>query len=309
MATAPPPKVRPPAPWGPFQIPKPLQQLFSHFPLRTLEPNDLPARSQYLTTSDLPTLYIFATEDDALLGLPSFNPTCLKYQTLLRCAGIQFRTLPSTNHASPTGSLPFLLPPRSGCSAAAVQPIPSSSLLAYTAKHSEKKKEQQQPSLREEAYLSLLTPLRNAFLYTLYLDEHYTPLLNNWYIFPSTSSVLVQKTLRFQLRQAAAASILSSQGQHPSAGREQIDREAIFAAAGEALRALEELLGESQTGYFFGRETPGEFDAGVFAYLFPMIRHFSDYPLGEMVRNAGKGGELVRFCERVKREAGWRNVV
>ena len=66
--------------WRTMQIPKPLQRLFDHFPLRAYDANDLPERAQHLTTSDLPTLFVFSTDADARLGLPSFNPGCLKWQ-------------------------------------------------------------------------------------------------------------------------------------------------------------------------------------------------------------------------------------
>jgi metaxin len=69
-----------------MQIPRPLQQLFDRFPLRTYEANDLPERSQHLTSSDLPTLYVFSTDSDARLGLPSFNPACLKWQVWPNCS-------------------------------------------------------------------------------------------------------------------------------------------------------------------------------------------------------------------------------
>lgn len=69
--------------WAKVQIPRPLQRLFDLFPLRAYEPNDLPERSRQLTASHLPTLYIFTTEEAARLGLPSFNPTCLRWQVCL----------------------------------------------------------------------------------------------------------------------------------------------------------------------------------------------------------------------------------
>lgn len=69
--------------WRKIQVPRPLQQLFDHFPLRAYEANHLPERSQQLTSSDLPTLYVFSTDSDARLGLPSFNPGCLKWQASL----------------------------------------------------------------------------------------------------------------------------------------------------------------------------------------------------------------------------------
>jgi metaxin len=61
-------------------VPRPLQQLFDLVPLVTYDANALPARSQSATSGQLPTLYVFASEHDALHGLPSFNPGCLKWQ-------------------------------------------------------------------------------------------------------------------------------------------------------------------------------------------------------------------------------------
>lgn len=82
-ATPPKPSARPnqPAP-SLWSIPAPLQKLFNQFPLVTLDPNPLPARSQTLTSASdtLPTLYIFSSDEDALEGKPSINPTCLKWQ-------------------------------------------------------------------------------------------------------------------------------------------------------------------------------------------------------------------------------------
>ena len=63
---------------GWFKIPAPLARLFNRFPLLTYPPNELPVRSP--TQRNLPALYVFISEEDALRGLPSFNPSCLKWQ-------------------------------------------------------------------------------------------------------------------------------------------------------------------------------------------------------------------------------------
>lgn len=65
-------------------MPAPLQRLFDAVPLVTYGPNQLPCRSP--GSSDLPTLHVFITEQDAARGAPSFNPSCLKWQ-------VSFRTL------------------------------------------------------------------------------------------------------------------------------------------------------------------------------------------------------------------------
>lgn len=127
-------------------LPTPIRRLFKLFPLVTYPPTPLPCRSPTAgaatttTTSSSssgqrPRLYIFSSEEDARLGRPSYNPACLKWQTLLRIAGVDVDLTPSSNHASPSGSLPFLLIPapadaavgtaeeKSGSPAASVVPV------------------------------------------------------------------------------------------------------------------------------------------------------------------------------------------
>ncbi|KAK3301349.1 uncharacterized protein B0H64DRAFT_383296 [Chaetomium fimeti] len=318
--------------WRKMQIPRPLQQLFDQFPLQTYEPNHLPERSHHLTSNDLPTLYVFSTDSDARLGLPSFNPGCLKWQTLLRLANLDFRTLPSTNHASPTGSLPFLLPPRTSPTTAPL-PIPASNLLAYAQR--QQQQQQQQPKTnstsstnldpdlppRSQAYLSLVNlSLRNAWLYALYLDPAHTALLQRLYIGPSSSSRGVRAALLYQLRRAAAEQIATGAGGKivslaPVTSAEGIDEDAVYRLAGEALDALASLLSESGTGWFFGQERPGVFDAALFSYTHLMMEYMpgegsggegAGAALGRMVRDAGDG-ELARHRERVLKTAwpGW----
>lgn len=101
-------------------LPTPIRRLFKLFPLVTYPPTPLPCRSPTagaatttMTSSSgqRPQLYIFSSEEDARFGRPSYNPACLKWQTLLRIAGVDVDLTPSSNHASPSGSLPFLLIP------------------------------------------------------------------------------------------------------------------------------------------------------------------------------------------------------
>jgi metaxin len=84
--------------WRKVQIPRPLQQLFDHFPLRTYDANRLPERSQHLTSADLPTLYVFSTDSDARMGLPSFNPGCLKWQACPPSPSAPLGSLSATPH-------------------------------------------------------------------------------------------------------------------------------------------------------------------------------------------------------------------
>ncbi|KAK1750589.1 hypothetical protein QBC47DRAFT_406949 [Echria macrotheca] len=311
-----------PPPWQ-WPIPRPLQYLFDAVPLRVYEATELPARSQPATSDTLPSLYVFATAEDARRGRPSFNPGCLKWQTYLRLAGVPFRLVASTNHASPTGALPFLLPPRSTTSCS-TSPIPSSQLASYA-----EKTHAVSPStplsvvanipsssvLRSEAYQSLVDhPLRNAWLYALYLDRRHTSLLDTFYTGPASSSGLVRATLRRQLRHAAEGEILKmgSYLSGAAAGTAVVDGDRVVREAGEALEALAGVLAESGTGWFFGAEGPSLFDCAVFAYTFLMVEYMAgpgekgsregDVWLGDMVRKAGEG-ELEGHRVRILRAA------
>lgn len=84
-----------------------------------------------------------------LLG-PSSHPL----QAYLKFSNISFRVASSSNHASPSGALPFLLPAQPD-TLQAVQPVPSGKLQRWTMNNSETAIEES-GDLRYEAYLSLL---------------------------------------------------------------------------------------------------------------------------------------------------------
>jgi metaxin len=62
-----------------FAVPRPIQYLFNHFPLHVYGPEDLPVRSP-ASVRQRPALYVFVADEDAVLGRPSYNPSCLKWQ-------------------------------------------------------------------------------------------------------------------------------------------------------------------------------------------------------------------------------------
>ncbi|KAK3955391.1 hypothetical protein QBC32DRAFT_43870 [Pseudoneurospora amorphoporcata] len=302
----------PPRKW--MQVPRPLQKLFDTFPLLAYDVNALPARAQSATSGDLPTLYVFSTDEDALLGAPSFNPSCLKWQAFLKLAGVKFQILPSTNHASPTGALPFILPKRLAPTDAP-SPIPSSQLHDYALKYGTSNPPEVS-ALRLDAYQALLdVPIRNAWLQALYRDPEYTDLLDRFYITPASSSFWVRGALRHQLRRAAEVEILKTGpgGAASTALSLLVDEDAVYRAAVNAFEALATLLSESKTGWFFGAETPTIFDASVFAYTHLMLQYISDAKgevekdegsifrsrrLGNLVRRAGSG-ELEKHHSRL----------
>ncbi|KAI0470736.1 hypothetical protein GGR56DRAFT_143302 [Xylariaceae sp. FL0804] len=246
-------------PHGPsrwFTVPAPLARLFKKFPILTYPPNEMPARSP--NVRDVATLFIFISEDDALKGLPSFNPSCLKWQTFLKLASVHFGVLPSNNHASPSGALPFLLHHTGSNNSKPPPPVPSSRLEQYALDHGT-------PTVPDipfhllEAYETLLDyRIRDAWLYAMYLAPANAALLARLYLKPASSSRVVRKVQRHQLRRAAEAEILRL------SGRPAVDPALLYRGAEEAFGALESLLGEGP--WFFDSSKPVLFDAAVFAY-------------------------------------------
>ncbi|KAI1380956.1 hypothetical protein F4677DRAFT_205599 [Hypoxylon crocopeplum] len=239
---------------GWLTIPAPLARLFKKFPLLTYPPNELPARSP--NVRDVATLYVFISDQDALKGLPSFNPSCLKWQAFLKLAGVDFRLVSSNNHASPTGALPFLIPPSSN--PATLAPVPSYELEQYAIeKGMYKIPDISSPKL--EVYESLLDhQLRNGWLYSLYLSPSNTALLSHLYIAPVSSSRVVRATILHQLRHAAETEILKSMG------TPAVNAVVIYDEAGLAINALSTALNSDR--WFFGAPVPTLFDAAVFSY-------------------------------------------
>lgn len=138
-----------------FSIPPPVKRVFDKFPIVTYEANELPIRAPRGRGNNV--LHVFTTPEDAKDERPSFNPACLKWQTFLKFNGIDFRTVPSSNHASPSGALPFLLPAVSASEAAkAVDPVASNKLKRWIASREQGEKVQEPDDMRYEAYASLL---------------------------------------------------------------------------------------------------------------------------------------------------------
>ncbi|EHK39710.1 hypothetical protein TRIATDRAFT_178789, partial [Trichoderma atroviride IMI 206040] len=259
---------------GWFAVPAPVRELFKLFPLTTLPADPLPERAPE-RTRPRPRLYVFArTEEDARSGRPSFNPQCLKWQTFLRIAGVEVDVVPSTNHASPSGALPFLLPPTITQSSSTTteskaapaliptRPLTGSKIERYAKDHSSHDipADSSSPS-RLEAYEALLSQsLRPAWLHTLYLDPLNIPLLKTLYLPPSP---ILQLPSLHVLRNAATAEILKT------TRSAIISPDQLLSDATDALRSLSALLSDDE--WFFGRPEPGLFDAEVFAYTYLIL--------------------------------------
>ncbi|KAI6342463.1 hypothetical protein MCOR25_011179 [Pyricularia grisea] len=283
----------------PGRIPAPLQRLFARFPLYTYPANDLPARcprpreSSSSSSSSLPTLFVFISDEDAAKGRPSFNPTCLKWQTFLRIAGVEVQILPSTNHASPTGALPFLLPLSSPT------PIPVNKLQAYAAAATKTNNTPQQSeptttlTKESEALNTSLVdhPIRRAWLHALYLEPANTELLTSLYLSPASRSTLAQRALHAQLRAAAHAELAASHNgvDSPSASTLRADAARAFASLGAEL---------SGRKWFAGPAGPGLLDAAVFAYTHLLLAlPWGDRSLAEAL--AAEAPALVDHRDRM----------
>ncbi|KAL1998491.1 hypothetical protein VTN02DRAFT_6080 [Thermoascus thermophilus] len=270
-----------------FSVPAPIKRIFDQFPLTTYPPNDVPRRLP--SVPDGNRLFVFIDAAGAKHGRPSFNPQCLKWQAYLKFVGIDFQLVPSNNHASPTGALPYLLP---ALPAGALTPIPSNKLQKWAIEqvHCE---EEQQMSVRWDVYASLLDHrIRNAWLYTLYLDnDNFTAVARRLYIDPSTSSPLVRAALASQLQQAARAELLKYSPAY-------IDVADLEAEADNAFASLSTLLGDDV--YFFDRAHPGLFDASVFAYTHLILDEAGmGWKRNPLARRLRQYGNLVRHRDRL----------
>ncbi|KAK5739564.1 hypothetical protein LTR17_005253 [Elasticomyces elasticus] len=273
-----------------FAIPPPLKHIFDRTPLVTYAANELPSRSPRNRSRNV--LHVFTSPEDARDGRPSFNPACLKWQTYLKTHGIDFQTVESNNHASPSGSLPFLITGETG------EVVAGNKLKRWVATQKKGEKMKEVEDVRYEAYTSLLDHrIRRAWLYQLYLHPSNASLLHDLYIRPCSSNPFVQMTIAHQLRSAATSELVksnpSSSPSHPT-----IDEAEIMGDAEEAFAALAELLGGRE--WFFGQEKPGLFDASVHAYLELLIgegMQWKENKLGEMVK---KYEGLVKHREKVK---------
>ena len=140
-----------------FSLPPPVKRIFDQYPLVVYEANELPLRTP--RDREQHTLHVFTTDQDARAGRPSFNPGCLRWQAYLRFNSISFTVTPSNNHASPSGSLPFLLPAVSGQDVylKTQEPVASNKLNKWIANQASKEKQTQEPDdIRYEAYASLV---------------------------------------------------------------------------------------------------------------------------------------------------------
>lgn len=278
-----------------------MRSLFNHFPLRVYGPEPLPVRAPAHHPSGRPALYVFAGDLDAARGRPSFNPSCLKWQTVLRIAGVDVELVPSNNHASPSGALPFLLP-------AAAAPLTGDKIYQYAKEHAQHSiKPPSVPTPRLEIYEALLTQnIRPAWvcsltfcsellqltrltqLHALYLLPANDSLLQTLYLTPG---ILLRHPLRTALHAAATEQILTT------THRAHIDPTLLLADLTAALQSLCTLLGDDD--WFFGADAPGVFDAEVFAYTWLILDERLEWRDRRLAECLAGFGNLVEHRRRL----------
>ncbi|KAI9835048.1 MAG: hypothetical protein M1819_002600 [Sarea resinae] len=243
---------------------------------------------------------------------------------------IPFTTIPSTNHASPTGSLPFLLPcsPSASKSTTAPKedappfPIPTTKLQKWARDQPAPASVPDEPETeRYEPYLALLDHnIRNAWgsvpttdrvlrrpiqLHTLYLSPLNAHLPASLYITPSTTFPPLRTHLSQSLATAAESALHTHLGPI-------VDIEALYRDAELALDALETLLqtrggkgndteNTGQAPWFFSSPHPTYFDAAVFAYTHLLLDEGMGWRDTRLVSAVRKKTGLVKHRERVLR--------
>ena len=224
----------------------------------------------------------------------------------MNIAGVDHRLVSSNNHASPSGSLPFLLPSSTSApTPEAALPVASNKLLKYAKEHGGIVKESR--NLRYEAYQSLLDHrIRNAWvslprkplvhepntsqLYTLYLEPlNFTAVAYPLYVSATSSNSLVQVSIAHQLQTAATAELTK----HTPV----IDAADLYSEADKAFEALSTLLGEDD--WFFGNEKPALFDASVFAYTHLLLDKNLGWKEEKLCRALRQRENLVRHRQRL----------
>ncbi|KAL6251749.1 hypothetical protein RBB50_001959 [Rhinocladiella similis] len=270
-----------------FSLPLPIKRIFDRFPLIVYPANVLPQRAPRRRNENI--LYIFQSEEPPSRDAPSFNPSCLKWQAYLKFHGIPLRTRPSNNHASPTGSLPFLLP-GSQEDQRPPSPVPANRLARWVISQGGK---EEAVHMRQDAYTALIDHnIRSAWLYYLYLDEHnFRAVAWPMYVASASSSWAVQTELARQLRNAARDELLKTSN--------IIDQQQLYNKADEAFQALSTLLGEQK--FFFGQTTPGLFDASLFAYTQVILDDDLDWRTPVLKMALQKYENLVQHRARLVR--------
>ena len=179
-------------------------------------------------------------------------------QAYLTFSNIHITTVPSNNHASPFGALPFLSPSDTDRPSS---PVAASKIPKWVTTQTGRDSAQ---TLEEQAHNSLLDhSIRNMWLYTLYLDEaNFVSVARPWYVETATANAAVRLALALRLKEAASKELLKSMT--------VICEDHLLEQATSAFKALSTFLGDDRT--FSRDKRPGLLDAAVFAYTHLLLR-------------------------------------
>lgn len=106
-----------------------------------------------------------------------------------------------------------------------------------------------------------------------------------------SSVSLVQLAIRRQLHAAAEAELIKS------ARSKILDVSDLLKDAEEAIGALSTLLGENQ--WFFDQETPGLFDASLFAYTYLALDTTLEWQYNKLAEILKRHQNIVQHQQRV----------
>lgn len=124
----------------------------------------------------------------------------------------------------------------------------------------------------------------------LYLDhDNFEAVARRLYVHPTTNSSVVRSALGVQLQQAARDELLKTS--------RYIEWADLEGDAGSAFEALSSLLGEDEN--FFGRPTPGLFDASVFAYTHLILDTGMGWKHNRLAQLLQRHPNLVQHRERL----------
>lgn len=145
--------------------------------------------------------------------------------------------------------------------------------------------------MRAELYTSLIDHvIRRAWLYTLYLEpENFRSVAQRLYVSPASSNTLVNLATSHQLR-TAAQDELAKTTPHQSAVQ-------LLEHARDALAALSELLTKNE--WFSGEQSPGLFDASVFAYTHLLLDERMGWVRNDLAESLRSYQNLVDHRNRI----------
>lgn len=127
-------------------------------------------------------------------------------------------------------------------------------------------------------------------LYQLYLiPENFNQVARHLYVQPCSSQPFVQLAIGHQLYKAAEIEL--------SKTVTVVDGSVLLKDAEEALVSLSTLLGEEQ--WFFAQETPGLFDASVFAYAHLLLDENMGWRCNDMGDALHRHANLARHRDRI----------